>query len=338
MDIKRHFNNKYLWFLISTGIIASLIYFADASRFIESVRSADPVFMIPAVIFGMSVFPIWGYVWYRVFQKSGIRMPYRKSIRIFMAGNFMNSITPMGQAGGEPIMAYLLEKNSNASYEKAISSIFSADIMNTTPPITFTLGGTIYLLLFDSVNSFVLQAAYMVLFGTVIGGTVAYLLWFESGTIEGKIKWVVKEISERTGRGEHLVVELEEKLSEVEKTFNAIGEDPIYLLKTSLVSHAGFLMQIFNFTLIAASLGYYPDFTPIYFIVVLSGLSNFTPVPGANGAYEAAMAGLTTVFLPYISAPEALTIAVLFRLSTYWPGLAAGWFALNSLNGEVQKQ
>jgi len=331
-------DNKYLWFLISTGILAGLIYFADAQKFVKSIRSAKLVFLIPALVLGLAVFPIWSYVWYRVFKKSNIDLTYRESIRIFMAGNFMNSVTPLGQAGGEPLMAFLVEQNTEASYERALSSIFSADIMNGMPPITFILGGTGFLLIFGSLNDIIVQTVYMVLLATAVGGTIAYLLWFESGTIEGKIQWILDKIVEKTGRGQEIVSSIEEKLEEVEESFKTIGNDPVYLLKTAIISHVGWLMQIFNFVLIAGSLGYFPDLTPVYFIVVISGLANFSPTPGGSGTFEAAMAGLITIFIPYIAAPEALTIAILFRISTYWPGILLGWLALNSLNGQVNER
>ncbi|QGA80149.1 lysylphosphatidylglycerol synthase transmembrane domain-containing protein [Candidatus Nanohalobium constans] len=336
--LKKHKDNKYLWFLISTGILAGLIYFSDPEKFLQSIRSADPLLLIPALGFGLAMFPAWSYVWYRVFQKSEIHMPYRKAVRIFMAGNFMNAITPLGQAGGEPLMAYLVEQNTDASYERALSSIFSADIMNGMPPITFILGGTGYLLLFGSLNTFIIQTVYMVLLVTAVGSIIAYLLWFESGTIEGSILKITRKISQKTGKGKELVKTLEEKLEKIEESFKAIGSDPKYLLKTSIISHAGWLMQVFNFVILMHALGYNPDFTPVYFVVVISGLANWSPTPGGSGTYEAAMATLVTIFFPQINFATGLTIGILFRLSTYWPGLILGWFALNSLNGEVEKK
>jgi uncharacterized protein (TIRG00374 family) len=333
MDIK---DNSYIWFGISTLIIISMIYFADIGKFIESVRTAKLLPLIPALILGLAVFPTWSYVWYRVFKKSKINTPYRKSLNIFMAGNFMNSITPLGQAGGEPVMAYLLEDNSDASYEKSISSIFSADVINGTPVITFVVGGAAYLAFFESLNQAVLQGVYVALTATVLGGALMYLLWFESGKIEGAIIAALKKFNELTGRGESFVKSIEEKLQRLEETFADIGEDPVYLFKTAVVAHIGFLLQIFNFYFIMIALGFTPDLTPIYFIVVFSGLANFSPTPGGSGTFEAAMAGLTTVFLP-VSFATGLTAGILFRLTTYWPGILLGYISLNSLNGKVMK-
>ncbi len=334
MDIK---NNRFVWFGISTLIIVSMIYLADIDRFIDSLRTAKLLPLIPALILGLAVFPTWGYVWRRIFKKTSIDIPYYKSLKVFMAGNFLNSITPLGQAGGEPAMAYILEKNSEASYEKSLASIFSADIMNALPVVTFTLGGGIYLALLGGLNQAVLQGVYAALVAAVLGGTIVYLFWFKSGTLEKIILKVLYWIPGKAGCGDTIVQKIEDKMDRVEESFEEIGRDPRYLVQTSMFSHLSFLFQVFNFYFIMISMGYTPDITPIYFVVVLSGLANFSPTPGGSGTYEAAMAGLITVFFTGINFAIGLTVAILFRLTTYWPGILIGWIALNSLNGEVQK-
>ncbi|MFB6190551.1 MAG: lysylphosphatidylglycerol synthase domain-containing protein [Candidatus Nanohaloarchaea archaeon] len=79
------------------------------------------------------------------------------------------------------------------------------------------------------------------------------------------------------------------------------------------------------------SMGVSSDFTPLYFVLVLSSFGNFSPTPGGSGTFEALMAAVLTFFLPHITFATALAVAIIFRLTTYWPGLAIGYLALNSL-------
>ena len=95
MDIRELKDSKLLWFTISTLIIAGLIYFAGAEKFIKSVYQADISLLVLALGAGLLVFVFWGYSWYRIFQKSGIDMNLSSSLETFMAGQFMNSITPL---------------------------------------------------------------------------------------------------------------------------------------------------------------------------------------------------------------------------------------------------
>lgn len=326
---------KGLWFGVSTAIILSLVYLADVEKFVEAIKTADLALLAPAFMFGMAVFPAWAYTWYRVFRKAGIGLGYFKSLEIFMAGTFMNSITPIGQFGGEPVMAYLVSKNSEGNYEKSISSVFSADVINGIPMITFVLGGASYLLLFGSLKDIVLQAVYAAFLATAVGGIIVYLLWFESGTVEGFLLKIADKFTEKTGLLTHKIEDLEERLKDVEESFRTIGGDPRYLMETAVVAHIGFLFQVGCLYFIMLSLGYQVDFTPIYFVVVISGLANFSPTPGGSGTFEAVMAGVATAFFP-VTFAVGLIAAILFRMTTYWPGIVIGYIALNTLeNGDL---
>lgn len=330
MDIRELKDSKTLWFTISTLIIAGLIYFAGVEKFINSVYQADIGLLVLALAAGLLVFIFWGYSWYRIFQKSGVDMNLTSSLETFMAGQFMNSITPLGQFGGEPVMAYLVRANSDANYEKSISSVFSADLLNATPFITFTIAGALYLAVFESLNQTVTYALYTALVILVLGGFTAYLLWFKPGTVEKKILAVFEKGAVHTQRLEKYLDTLEEKLQKVQDSFDRIGDDPVYLIKTAGVAHIGFMLQVVSFYLVMYSLGYAPAIVPVYFIVVLSSLASFTPTPGGSGAFEGVMAGMVELFLPY-SFTIGLTAAILFRICTYWTGIVIGWAAFNKL-------
>lgn len=323
--------NKYLWFLVSTVIIASIIYFADFSKFLEALQTADLVLLAPAFLFGMAVFPVWSYVWYEVFTTCGIHTNYYRALKIFMAGFFMNSITPLGQFGGEPIMAYIVKDEEGVKYEKAISSVFSADVVNAIPVLTFGLGGAAFALLFRSINEVVVQGLYIALIVIVIGGPLMYFLWFESEKLKLFLDRLIDKLESwrmSPERAESLKTNIDETL----ETFRVVGESPVELFKVGAVAHLGFLLQVFCFFFIMWSLGHQPDLTPIYFVIALGGLANFSPTPGGSGTFEAATAGLVTVFFP-VSFTVGVTAAILYRLTTYWPGLVIGYFTLNSLNG-----
>jgi uncharacterized protein (TIRG00374 family) len=331
MRIRELKDNKYLWFVISTAIIAGLIYFAGVEKFIDSISHADPGPLLLALLAGQTVFVFWGYTWYRIFHASGIDLDFFASLETFMAGQFMNSITPLGQFGGEPVMAYLVRTNSDASYEKSLSSVFSADMLNATPFITFTILGALYLAAFGSLIPTVRYALYSALVLLALGGFLAYLLWFKPGTVEKKLLAGLEKGAGYTQRLEKYIDVIEEKLQEVQENFERIGEDPVYLANTAAAAHIGFMMQVASFYLVLFSLGFTPSVIPVYFIVVFSSLASFTPTPGGSGAYEAAMAGMVELFLPGIGFTTGLTAAILYRGCTYWGGILIGWTAFNNL-------
>lgn len=327
---------KALWFGVSTAIIAALIYFADISKFIEALRSADAKLLVPAFITGFSVLFVFGYTWHEFLGKIGVKLSYFESFKLFMAGQFLNSITPLGQFGGEPFMAYIIRRNTDASYEKAFSTVLSADIVNGIPMLTFILGGSLFLVLFQSVNDFIIQTVYASIFLTVLGGIIVYLLWFKAGVIEGYIIGLLGFFSNLIGRGGSWVKRAEKSLDRVQESFAVIGENPRHLFKVAVVAHTSFILQVICLYFIMASMGSHPDFTPLYFVIALSGLSNFAPTPGGSGAYEATMAGILTFFFS-INFEVAVAVAIIFRLTTYWPGLIAGYLSFISFEAGGKK-
>ena len=299
-------------------------------KFIDALESASLPALVPAFIAGFSVLFIFGYTWYRFMKKVGMKVTYFEALKLFMAGQFMNSVTPLGQFGGEPFMAYIIQKNTDASYEKSFSTVFSADIVNGIPVMTFVLGGAGFLVLFSSMNDLVLQTVYAGIILTGLGGLIVYFLWFQTGLIEDKLLGMLKFFSNILGRGENFVENAEERLERVQESFAVIGENPGHLFQTAVIAHLSFVLQVICLYFIMVSMGVAAEITPLYFIIAIAGLANFAPTPGGSGAYEATMAGILTFFLN-IPSSTAVVIAILFRMTTYWPGLLIGYLSLLSV-------
>lgn len=328
---------QLLWFGASTAIIVALILLADINKFVEAVSQADTSYLVAALVIGMLPFFVWTHTWYSFLNKMGAEVSYLQTFKLFMAGNFMNSVTPLGQFGGEPLMAYVIRKNTDLSYEEGFSAVLSSDIINSVPIFTFILSGSAFLLLFGSINDIIAQAVYIAIVVIALGGSLAYTLWFKAGTIENTILRVVEKVTSVVGFGGNYVELIDSKLDNVQEAFNRIGEDPRHLIRTATVAHAYFVFQVFTLYLILASMGIESDFTPLYFILPLASLSNFSPTPGGSGAYEATLATILTVMplslFPEIKFATALAVGILFRLCTYWPGLIVGYISLVSIGG-----
>lgn len=228
-------------------------------------------------------------------------------------------------------MAYIVKDSEGVEYKKAISSVFSADVINSVPLLTFSIGGAIYAFFFRSMEQIMVQAVFLALFVLAIGGPLMYLLWFESDALEWLIESLLYKLS-FLGVGKKRIDSMVESLKETLGSFQEIGKDPFELFKIGILAHVGFIMQVFCLFFVIWSMGYMPDITPLYFIVAFSGLANFSPTPGGSGTFEAAMAGLITVFIPQVSFATGVSAAIIYRLTTYWPGLVIGYFALNRLN------
>lgn len=323
---------KYIWHIVSIAIILAIISFSDITKVIKLLGNVDRPLMILGILTGLMTLPIWAYSWYKLLNSLDTRISYFKSLKLFTAGNFLNSVTPIGQFGGEPLMAYIIQKNSDLDYENAFSAVISADIINSIPILTFMIGGSIYALIFSSMNGLATEALFLSLMLLTVGGGLAYLLWYRFNLVGSAITGFIERIERLTGIEKNIAEITEGKIYKLENSFQKVREDPIELLKTSLVAHTFFIFQILSlYLVITAVTGLRPELTPLYFILPFSSVANFSPTPGGSGTYEALLAGLLTAFLG-LSSGEAVTTAILYRFTTFWPGLLIGYISLSKLN------
>lgn len=323
---------KLLWFGASTAIILGMILLADIGEVLSAFAKADISYFLAAFVFGLSTYLVFGFTWYRFFGITGLDISYLKSLRIYFGGQFLNAVTPVGQLGGEPFMAYVIKENLDMKYEEAFCTVLSADIVNAVPIITFVLGGFIYLVVFGAVGDLLLRVLLMVVLVLFLGGAITYLLWFKSRKVEAAIVNFSERISGSLGYGEKYVEALEKRMEGVRETFEVIGAEKTMLASTALIVHSFFVLNVLSLYFVMLSLGIETAVLPLIFVMAFSGVSNFMPTPGGAGAFEATMAGILVFFIG-IEPAMAAAAAILFRLTTYWPSTLIGYFSFISLEG-----
>ena len=324
----------WIWFGVAGALLIGLLYLADVGEFIDSLRRADSSVFAVAVVVGFSSLLVWAWVWHRFFGEVGIEATVSETVRMFLTGNFLNSVTPLGQFGGEPIMAYIVSQTTDADYETSLACVVSADLLNATPFFTFTLGGIVYLGVFGSLQGPFVDIAALAVVLMVLLALVAYLLWSDDAALWDGIIRIIDAVEDRLGRYGSVFESVRENVEGVERAFREAGSDRRFLITTAAVSHLAILAQILSLYFVFRSLGLPTEFVPIYLIVNLSVIATLSPTPGGTGTYEAAFTGLTTLFYS-VDLATAVSAAVLFRLTTYWPGILVGAATLLTLRDEM---
>ena len=323
-----------LWYGVALVLFGGLLYLADVGAVIDSIRRADPGYFAAAVVVGISSLLVWAWVWHRFFGQLSIEASWPQTVQLFLSGHFLNSVTPLGQFGGEPVMAYLIAETTGDDYGRTLACVVSSDIVNAVPFFTFPLGGIVYLSLIGTVDGFLVEIGLVVLSVLALGAGGTYLLWFDNGRLHRGVNGVLDWLEARLDRGESVFESVRGSVREVAAAFEIAGNDPRFLLVTGSISHLAILAQIVSLYLVFLAMGIEPRVVPLYFIVTLSTIATLSPTPGGSGTYEAAFAGLLTLFYP-VPLSTAVTAAVLFRLTTYWPGLLIGFGSFLTLETDV---
>ncbi|QGA80143.1 lysylphosphatidylglycerol synthase transmembrane domain-containing protein [Candidatus Nanohalobium constans] len=273
---------------------------------------------------------LWSLNWYVFFRSLGIECSYAKSFRIFMAGQFFNTVTSLGRFGGQPIMAYLISKKSSSSYEKSLATVMSADLVTVLPMSIFIVTGLSFLLISGSGSDEIATAAVTLLGFLLTGVVIGFLAWFRSGTMEKYGFSAIRKLTEITGRGESYLEKLKSRIDNWEKTLQTIGENPTTLIYSILITASAFLSRMAAFYLILASLNLQMHPLEIMLLIPLISFASISPTPGGSGTYEAAMAA-SIILLMDISFATALTVTILYRLCTYWQVLTIGYISTTTL-------
>lgn len=338
--VEKMLESKVLWYGVSTVIIIGLILSTDVSKFISSLSQINPLIMGMAFFSGVSIFLVWGFVWHSFFKKLDIDSDLLKSYKICLAGNFMNSVTPLGQTGGEPFMAYIVSNNTNASYERSLSAVIISDVVNAAPLITYSSASIVYLFLIGETSNLIFKIAYMIviLVSTILA--LGYLAVYERNRVAKlwkRFSDYAEESSSKKRYTKYLQI-IEQKLHEIKNSFSDVSKDPVHLVKILLIAHLALPTQIIALYLILAGLGVDPAIPGIILTITLGSLAVFSPTPGGSGTFEAAFAALLILFYPGEIAPNmAVAAAVLYRLTTYWPGIPLGYLSLLNLKRGKEK-
>ena len=97
-----------LGFTVAVALVGLLVVGVGWERTLSRLRTARPGWVLLACLSSMLCLAAWTKTWQAVLSAAGVSVPYRKLVVTFFAATFANYVTPMGQAGGEPFIAYVL--------------------------------------------------------------------------------------------------------------------------------------------------------------------------------------------------------------------------------------
>mgnify|MGYP000252755376 CR=1 FL=1 len=215
---------EVLWYGVALALFAGLLYAADINEFVASIRQVDPLLFGSGLAIGFSSLLVWAWVWHRFFGQLGIESTVSRTVRMFLTGHFLNSITPLGQFGGEPIMAFIVSDTTGTDYETALACVVSSDIVNAAPFFTFPLAGIVYLAVVGTVGGVLTKIGVVTVGLLVIGGGVAYLLWSDDARLGRTVVGVLNWIEGLVGRGDSLFASLRESVHEVADAFERAAD------------------------------------------------------------------------------------------------------------------
>jgi len=266
----------------------------------------------------------WGKAWQVVLRAVGIEVSYRRLVGTYFAATFANYVTPLGQAGGEPFIAYVLSRDTEASYEDSLASVVTADLLNLLPFFSFAAVGLGVLLTRPSLPAGTRPLA-LGLFGMAVGVpalTGAGWLWRER--VRSGVLRLVAPVARHTDRVS--VAGVAERIDDLYAAFGRVAGDPRALVEAVAFAYVGWVFFAVPLYCAGRALGVAIGPLTVLFVVPASTLAGMVPTPGGLGGVEAALVALL-VAVAVESAAVALAVALVYRVVSYWFALGVGGVA-----------
>jgi uncharacterized protein (TIRG00374 family) len=263
----------------------------------------------------------WAKAWDVVLGVLGVEASFRELLVTYYAATFANYATPFGQAGGEPVIAYVLSRDTDASYEESLASVVTADLLNLLPFFTFAALGFAALLWRAALPERVEPLALGLLALAVGIPSAAGVGWRYRAPLGRLLFGLTAPVIRRLPRISE--TSLCRRARELEAAFRHIAREPAALARALAFSYLGWVLFALPLYLVALALDAPLDLLLVFFVVPASTLAGFVPSPGGLGGVEVALVGLL-VALAGLTPASAYAVALLYRVASYWFALALG--------------
>jgi uncharacterized protein (TIRG00374 family) len=266
----------------------------------------------------------WGKAWQVVLRVVGVEESYRRLVVTYFAATFANYVTPLGQAGGEPFIAYVLSRDTSASYEDSLASVVTADLLNLLPFFSFAALGMAALLWQATLPEAVEPLAVGLLAMALGVPLLAVATWQFRRPLTAAVLRLVAPVARRTSRIS--LAGVRRRIERLRAAFERIAEKPRALVRALVFSYAGWVFFALPLYFAAETLGLTVDPLLVLFIVPASTLAGLAPSPGGLGGVELALVALL-VAVAGVSTASAYSISLVYRLASYWFALGIGGIA-----------
>jgi uncharacterized protein (TIRG00374 family) len=314
--------------LVGFGIALVLIYLLGVAvgweGTIDRLSGAHLGWVAAACLSTLVCLCVWALMWHRILAAMDVSVGYGHLVVTFFAASFTNYVTPMGQAGGEPVIAYILSRDTEAGYEQSLASVVTADVLRLLPFFNAAGVGLAYVIIGSRLPGrleslvFVLATLALTLPVVVVAG------WRYRRAVRGYALRLAEPVSARTDR--FSVDGLDERIDRLYASVGQVAGSPRTLLVSVALAYLGWVLFAVPLYFSALALNVPVPIVLVAFLVPATVVVSFTPLPGGLGAIEGTLVALLTALVA-VSSADAFAVTALYRLASYWLVVLIGGIA-----------
>jgi len=318
---RRALTKTVVGFVIAAILLYLLGVVAGWDEIFATLRDARPRWLALACLSTLLGLVAWGKAWHVVLAVIGIDVRFRRLVVTYFAATFTNYVTPFGQAGGEPFIAYVLSQDTGASYEDSLASVVTADLLNLLPFFNFAAVGFAVLVWRARLPEAIRPLAFGLTALALAIPVVAYVGWNHRDGVEAGVLRLLGPVASRTRRIS--VAGVRNRIERFYASLEVLAAEPRELLYALVFSYVGWILFALPLYFAALAIGREIDPLLVLFVVPASTIAGLMPTPGGTGGVEAVLVLLLGPLVG-LAAPAAAAMALVYRVASYWFAILVG--------------
>jgi uncharacterized protein (TIRG00374 family) len=320
-------DRSQIWAFLAAGVLLAItVAIADVTKIYAALVDAEKDILLVGVLLGVGVLFVRSRVWLVIFDAMGTAKGTLAVFQLFSVGEFLNNITPFGQAGGQPLMAYVVYDETEIQYEESLAAVMSGDMFTAVPLVTFGVFSGVFLFINNALTELVLDTLVFSL--SVILGI--FLLLVRLTIFPEERFGVVDTLREHVSVGDRIGSFLIEKIGNMREVFRIVGGNPTHIVRAALFAHLALLADVTVLYVVLSSFDV--SVNPLYLTAIfpVSNLSKLLPTPGGSGGYEFVLATFLTT-IAGVNFAVSVSAVILYRVATYWVAIVLGYVFISRL-------
>lgn len=311
--------------IVGIIIVIFLFWYIKVEEIINAFSHFSFDKLILFIIVSITMMLLHTLRWSIILKSQGCKVPFFKLITYKLAGFGVSYVTPAAHMGGEPVRAYLLNKNHNIEFKKSLSSVVIDKSLDLSLNGFFACITILIVLANFTVSE---KTATLMIFGFFAMAAAIYSFYHLTMTEKGFFttcfrllrlnKWKLTKKYEKDIKGmeSHLIYFFK---------YNKKG-----FRDASLVFLLVWILMFFEYKLALLLLGYNASFAAIFIVFSLVGLAYIIPVPAALGALEFGQSSASAILR--ISSGIGLALSIVIRgRDMIWVFLGLSYLTLHKV-------
>lgn len=116
--------------IIGIGLLVGYILLVGIDEVRRALWAVPPQRIASLLVLAGMSLVCWGLGLRLVFERLGCSVRYRNVVLLFSVSSFLNTITPFGQLGGDPVSAGVFNRAFGADFETSLAAISSLSALN----------------------------------------------------------------------------------------------------------------------------------------------------------------------------------------------------------------